>query len=140
MAATQASPQLLYKFLRIGVSILAAVFLALRFSGFAPLMPADDGSQLIAYVMSGIAVVLVLVGVFVLKPRVPARRPGQSSTEYWSTPKTVQQAMAVWFIIEGAATLGAVGFLMTGHAAAGAGMVLAIAVFWIVGPETFERA
>jgi len=140
MAPTQAGPQLLYRFLRIGVSLLAAVFLVLRFSGFAPLMPADDGSQLIAYVMAGIAVVLVLAGVFVLKPRVPARRPSQSSAEYWSTPATAKQALSVWFVLEGAATLAAVGFLMTGHSVAGAAMVLAIAAFWIVGPETFERA
>jgi hypothetical protein len=141
MATTQqAGPQLLYHFLRIGVSILAAVFLVLRFSGFAPLMPADDGSQLIAYVMAAIAVVLVLAGIFILKPRVPSRARGQSSAEYWAATATAKRALSVWFILEGAATFAAVGFLMTGHAVAGAAMVLAVVVFWIVTPETFEKA
>jgi hypothetical protein len=139
MAAKQGSPQLLYHFLRIGVSILAVIFLILRFAGLKPLLPADQASDLIAYVISGIAVVLALVGVFVIKPAVPARRPGQTTAEYWSTPKTVQKAMSVWFIVEGAATLASVGFLMTGHAVASAAMILTIAVFWIVGPEVFER-
>jgi hypothetical protein len=122
--ATQGSPQLLYHFLRIGLK---------------PLLPADPASDLVAYVIGGIAVVLVLIGVFVLKPAVPARRAGQTSAEYWAAPKTVQKAMSVWFIVQGAGTLAAVGFLMTGHAVAAAAMILAIAVFWIVGPETFER-
>jgi LPXTG-motif cell wall-anchored protein len=139
MPATQGSPQLLYHFLRIGVSLLAAIFLVLRFAGLAPLLPATGSTDLIAYVMSGIAVVLVLIGVFVLKPAVPARR-GHTTAEYWATPKTVQKAMSVWFIVEGAATISAIGFLMTGHAVAAAAMVLSIAVFWIVAPETFEKA
>jgi len=139
MAAKQGSPQLLYHFLRIGVSILAAIFLILRFAGLKPLLPPDQASDLIAYVISGIAVVLALVGVFVLKPAVPARRPGQTTGEYWSTPKIVQKAMSVWFIVEGAATLASVGFLMTGHAVASAAMILTIAVFWIVGPEVLEK-
>ena len=141
MATTQqATPQLLYKFLRIGVSVLALVFVGLRSAGFAALMPADDFTRIVAYVMSGITGILLIVGVFVLKPRVPARKPGQSTAEYWSTPETVKQIMLVWFLIEGAGVFSAVSFLMTGHAAAGATMVLAIVVFWIVGPDTFEKA
>src|SRR5262245_19705863 len=104
MAARQGSPQLLYHFLRIGVSVLAAIFLILRLAGVQPLLHADPQSDLIAYVLSGIAVVLVLVGVFVLKPSVPARSPAQAPADYWATPKTVQKAMSVWFIVEGAAT------------------------------------
>jgi len=140
VAAKQGSPQLLYHFLRIGVSVLAAIFLILRLAGVQPLLHADPTSDLIAYVMAGIAVVLLLVGVFVLKPGVPARRSGQTSAEYWVTPKIVQKAMSVWFIVEGAATLASVGFLMTGHIVAAAAMILAIVVFWMVGPETLEKS
>ena len=139
MAAKQGSPQLLYHFLRIGVSILAAIFLVLRLAGVPPLLHADPTSDVIAYVISGIAVVLVLVGVFVLKPGVPGRKAAQTPAEYWATPKVVQKAMSVWFMVEGAATFASIGFLMTGHWVASAAMILAIAAFWFVGPETFEN-
>jgi len=139
MAATQPGPGLLYHFLRIGVSILAAIFIVLRLTGMHPLLPADPTSDLIAYVMSGIAVVLILIGMFVLRPAVPVRRAGQTSAEYWATPKTAQKALSVWFCIEIAATLASVGFLTTGHAVASGAMLLSIVVFWMVGPETFEK-
>lgn len=139
MAPAQPGPGLLYHFLRIGVSVLALVFIVLRLAGLPPLLRPDPSSELIAYVLAGIAMALLAVGLFALRPGVPARRAGQSSAEYWSAPKTVQKAMLVWFVIEGAATLASVGFLMTGHLAAAAAMVVSIVVFWMVGPETFEK-
>jgi len=137
--AMQPGPGLLYHFLRIGVSILAVAFIGLRLAGLQPLLPQDSTSDLIAYVLAGIRVVLLLIGLFVLKPGVPARRVGQTSAEYWATPATIKKAMSVWFIVEGAGTLASVGFLMTGHVVASAAMVVSIVVFWIVGPETFEK-
>jgi len=138
MAATQPGPALLYHFLRIGVSVLAAVFLILRLAGLPPLLHADSATDVTAYVLAGISVVLLLIGLFVLKPGVPARRAGQTTSDYWATPKAVQKAMMVWFVIEGSATIAAVGFLVTGHVVASAAMVISIVAFWMVGPEKFE--
>jgi uncharacterized membrane protein len=140
--ATQPGPALLYHFLRIGVSVFAAIFIVLRLAGLPPLLHADSTSDFVAYVayvLTGIAVVLLLIGLFVLRPAVPARRAGQTTAEYWATPKAVQKAMSVWFIIEGAATLSSVAFLLTGHVVAAAAMVVSIVVFWMVTPEAFER-
>ena len=45
----------------------------------------------------------------------------------------------VWFLMEGAGVLSAVGFFLTGVPAPVAAMVLALAVFWMNGPGTFGK-
>ena len=74
-----------------------------------------------------------------LKPRVPGRRPSQSIGEYWSTPDVTAKVFLVWFLMEGAGVLGAVGYFLTGAPLPAAAMLLAIVVFWLNGPGTFGK-
>ena len=140
MTTAQASVPLLHRFLGIGLVILATVFVGLYVFGRTPLLPPDEVTRVIAYVLSGVSVVLLGVAFLILKPRVPARRAGQSEADYWTTPDAAGKIMQVWFVVEGAGTLSAVGFLLTGEPVAAIVMGAAVAAFWVVGPNAFAHA
>ena len=139
MAASPVVLPLLHRFLGIGLMILAAVFLVLRFVGIAPLVPADEASPVIAWWMSGAAALLVAAAVLLLKPRVPERPLGQSIENYWSTPEVAARVTPVWFLMEGAGILAAVGYLMTGAPVAVTATGAAILAFWWCGPALFAK-
>src|SRR5688572_33348705 len=84
MATAPATAPLLHRSLGTSLVLVAAVLLVLRYRGLAPTLP-PDSITLIAYTLSGFCAVLVAVALFVIKPRVPERRPHQSVEEYWST-------------------------------------------------------
>lgn len=105
-----------------------------------PISPSGDAAPIISYVFSGIVVALVMVAIGVLRPRVPARSPGQSVESFWMTPAVAARALPVWFVLEGAGVFGLVGFLVTGAPMVAGFAALAIAVFWWSGPESFAKA
>src|SRR6476661_7640736 len=110
MATTPAAVPLLHRILGIGLVSLAAAILVLRYVGIAPLPQHDRVTLMIAYALSGFGVVLVAVALFVFKPRVPDRRPGQSVEQYWSMPEIGAKVFLVWILLEGAGTIAAVGY------------------------------
>ena len=120
--------------------MMATVFVALGYVGIAPLLPRGGASPVIAYAMSGVAVVLGVVALLFLKPRVPDRKPGQSVEQYWSAPEAGARVLPVWFLLEGAGMTSAIGYLLTGEPVALIVAVLAITAFWLCGPNTFDRA
>ena len=140
MATPAATVPLLHRFLGIGLVMVATVFVALGFVGIAPLLPREGASPVIAYAMSGVAVVLGVVALLFLKPRVPDRKPGQSVEQYWSAPEAGARVLPVWFLLEGAGMTSAIGYLLTGEPVALIVAVLAITAFWLCGPNTFDRA
>ena len=103
------------------------------------MLPPDEVTKLIAYTLSGLSAVSMAIALLVFKPRVPARRPGQALEAYWSTPEIAQKAFLVWFMMDGAAILASVGYLMTGELVSVATMAGAIALFWLTGPQTFAK-
>src|SRR5687767_334039 len=139
MPTTAATAQPLHRSLGIGLVMMAAVMSFLRYRGLAPALPPDN-IRLIAYALSGFSVVLVAVAVVVIKPRVPDRRPQQSVEDYWSTPEVGAKAFLVWFLMEGAGIMAAVGYLLTGQSVAVAAMGLAIVAFWLCGPNAIAKA
>jgi hypothetical protein len=79
--------------------------------------PSQGGSPLVAYLeyaRIGLPVVVMTVALLVFKPRVPERRTGQSVTEYWSDPVVSARATLVWFLLDGASTIAAAGYFVTG--------------------------
>ena len=140
MATTPASTPVLHRFLGIGLVLVAAAFLVLRYLGIAPLLPIDRFTIEIAYGSSGLAVVLAAVALFVFKPRVPNRVPGQSVQEYWSTPEVCAKVIPVWFLLEGAGMMAAAGYLLAGEHVSAITMALAIGAFWLCGPSEFAKA
>ena len=136
-----ANAPLLHRFLGIGMTLLAAVFVGMMALGIGPLLKETEGdSSLLGYLMAGLALAIIGVARLVLKPRVPERRPGQSVQDYWSSTDTAGRIMLVWFLLEGGSILAAIAFLLTGVAAAGLVMAGGIALFWLTGPNAFGGA
>ena len=139
MPAAPATAPLLHQSLGIGLVMMAAVMSFLRYRGLAPTLSPDSITS-IAYALSGLSVVLVAVALLVIKPRVPDRRPQQSVEEYWSTREVGAKAFLVWFLMEGAGMMAAVGYLLTGQPVSVVAMGVAIAAFWLSGPSAFVKA
>ena len=139
MPAAPATAPLLHRSLGIGLVMMAGVMSVLRYRGLAPTLPPESITS-IAYTLSALCVVLVAVALLVIKPRVPDRRPQQSIEEYWSTPGVGAKAFLVWFLMDGAGMIGAVGYLLTGETVAFAAMGVAIVAFWLCGPNMFAKA
>lgn len=139
-AAAPASAAQLHRFLGTGLVLLAGVFLLLTYLRIAPILPADTVTPVIAYGSSAIAVALMAAALFVLKPRVPACTLGQSVEEFWSTPAMGGQVFMIWFLVEGAGMIAAVGYFLTGQPAAAFVTGLAIAAYWLCGPNLFAKA
>ena len=140
MAEAQATPQLLHRFLGMGVTLLALVFLGMNYLGRAPLLsPDDEFSVTLAYMLSAIAVVVVAIALGVRKPKVPERRPGESVEAYWKRPEVGAAAFSVWFLMEAAAVLTTVGYVLTGHPVVLLVMGLAIAAYWMTGPNALAK-
>ncbi len=99
---TYATLPLLHRFLGIGLVMLATTFFILKYFEIALMLVDGRVTQLIAYAMSGAALVLAFVAYVVLKPRVPEHMPGQSVDQFWFTPAVGTTVLPVWFCLEGA--------------------------------------
>lgn len=139
MATSQANLPQLHQFLGIGQLILALIAMGLQFLGIVPLLPTDDGTRMIAYVLIGLAAVLIAAAVVVFKPRVPSRRPEQPVEQYWATPEVGARVLPVWFLLEGAGVLSVVGFLATGELVSAIATSVAIVAIWSCGPKAFAK-
>jgi hypothetical protein len=139
-AAQQATPPLLFRMLGIGLTLMVAGAAVAAALGYAPLLEERDAaSRTIGLVAAAGWIAASLVALLMLKPRVPERRPGQTVDQYWSTPATAAAAIRVWFVLEGACLLAAMGFLMTGEPLAAIAMGLGLPLFWGIGPNTFAK-
>lgn len=120
--------------------LLAAVFGGMMAAGIGPLLrePGDPVITL-AYAMGGISIVILVAALMFVRQQVPERRPGQSVQAFWSEPAVISKVHLVWFLLEGAAMLSLIAFLLTGHvlpAVAGAACIVA---FWMNGPNAFAK-
>ncbi len=131
---------LLHRILGIGVTTVAAVFLVLTYLGIAPILREPDGfEQIVAYVLSGVAAAVVAVALLIVKPRIPDRVFGQSVEEYWSEPKMRENVLLIWFLLEGAGILAAIGFFLTGAVVSAIAMGGAIVIYWLSGPKVLMK-
>jgi hypothetical protein len=130
---------LLHRILGLGLLVLAVVMAIVRARSGPLLQPDDPAGNMIMYFFAGIALVMVAVARLVLKPRVPARRLGQSPDDYWSQPAVAQRVFAVWFTLEGAAIMTLIGYFMVGSSLAAVVASVAAIMFWMTGPRTFDR-
>ena len=120
--------------------MLLLMFTFLAWQGIAPLLREDpESARLIAYAGAAVVAGIVAVALFVLKPRVPERTPGQSVEQFWATPKNVQKAQLLWFILEGAAALGSISFALTAQPLVWVVTALAVVTFWLNGPAALAR-
>jgi hypothetical protein len=139
-STAQGTIPLLHRFLGIGLVMVAASLLVIKYLGLVPTLPDGSVTLIIAYALSGVAVVLAAVALVVFKPRVPERSSAQSIEEYWSTPEVGSKVLPVWFLLEGAGTLAAVGYFLTSEPVAAIAAGVLIAAFWWCGPNVFAKA
>ena len=132
------TPVILHLFLGIGLVTLSLAFFVLRYVGFQ--LMGDTVAPTVAYVLSGLSVVLAAITLVIFKPRVPDRSPGQSVDEDRSTPEVVARTTTVWFLLEGAGTIAAVGYFFSGEPVSAIVTIAAIVAFWLCGPNVFAKA
>jgi len=137
--AAQATVPLLHRFLGIGLVLIVGLFLVLRQLGIPDALPPGTATRTLAYGLCGIGLVLAAVGRLVMRPRVPARRAGQSYEQYWGTPEVVSAALPVWFFLEGASIVPAVGYLLTAEPIAAVVAAVLVATFWLSGPQSMSQ-
>ena len=136
----RATLPLLHRFLGIGILVLSATFAVLRYFEIGPVLPEGRVSFVLACLLSAIGVVLATITVLVVKPRVPDRAAGQPVEQYWATPAVGMRVVNVWFLLEGAGTLAAIGYYLTGQPVAAIATGLLLMVFWTCGPNAFAKA
>jgi len=130
--------RVLHLALMSGLAVISAVFFILGATGVAPFIKDAEGVAIIGYVLAGVSLIPLIIGMLVLRPRVPTRASGQSDTEYWQG--ALGPAMLVWTLAEAGGIMSAVGALITGLWAPIVVVVAALACMAMVRPSYFENA
>ena len=132
-----ADSRMLYRLLRTGVTVLALVFVVLHYVRPEPILPIDEHA--LSSLLPAVSLAAVAIGLFVLKPRVPSRQPGQSIDQFWASSDSVGPINLFWFVMEGGAVLGAISYLMAADTASAAVMLIGVGAFWLSGPNLFAK-
>ena len=118
----------------IGLVLVAGVFYILRQQpgvsfGFGPS---------IGLIMAGIALVSLVIALGFLARRVPQRPADQTPDVYWTRNEIRGAAIILWAMVEGAALLSWLGYLLTGAWVPAAVGLLAIAALTLLRPARLE--
>lgn len=89
-------------------------------------------------IMAGIALVNLVIALGFLAPRVPQRPVDQSADDYWTRNEIRGAAIILWAMVEAAAVLAWLGYLMTGAWVPAAVGLLAIAALTLLRPARLE--
>lgn len=125
---------MLHRALVGGLTVIVAIFSFLIYQRGGALLAAEPSQDLIGLVIGGAGLVPLALGFLVFRPRVPARRPGETAEAYWSQPEASGRALLVWVLFEGSGTIGATGYLLSGHLAAGFTAAAGLAALVLSGP------
>lgn len=133
------SARVLHRALLGGLLTICAVFVLIALGLHdAPLMAAGDTASMVGYVLAACGVMPILLGLLILKPRVPMRSSGQDDAAFWHV--ALGPVISVWAVVEGAGIIGAVGALLTGSLAPGLAVAIALGCLVATGPSHFENA
>lgn len=135
--AQMANASILHRVLGLGATALAVCMVVLRSMTASPPMMSDVPEM--GYIMAGASAVMLILAVLVFSPRVPERNAAQSVDAYWMQTPVLQAVTLVWFLAEGAAIMSAIGYYLTGHLATASTMVVSLAAYWWLGPNTFSK-
>jgi hypothetical protein len=128
------SMRVLYRALFAGQLVLAVTFaLFVRFQG-----PLISDLPVLGHIIAAVAVGVLGVARFALRPRVPPRRSDERPNDYWATSETRAAVMLVWFMTEGAAILTFVAYLIAGGTYVALAAVAALFEFAGARPSHFE--
>ena len=130
---TARAMQVLHTVLLGGLLIVAAVFAGILREQGRAVLPADGTATIIAYALTGLALIALIVATLVLRPRI-APRGSTPANEYWSTPVHRTAALLLWMVTEAAGWIGGMGYLLTGNPVPAAVGALAIASLVLQSP------
>lgn len=138
-SGTPQSARMLHRILIAGLLVVVALFLliAIGLHG-APLMTRGHTASIVGYLMAACAAAPIVLGVLILKPRVPSRAAGADDRAFWQAASG--PVIAVWVVLEGGGIIAAVGALLTGSLAPVLALVIAIGSLAVLGPSHFENA
>jgi hypothetical protein len=129
----------LHLYLGLGLLIVSGVFLFLRLMDVAPLLGGDRVGEMLGYVLSGVGVVVIGVAVLVFKPKAPERRSVQRVEDYWADPEVVKTVPLIWFLLEGATMIAAIGYLLSANAVPAIVTLAGLTAYWLNGPNVFAK-
>jgi divalent metal cation (Fe/Co/Zn/Cd) transporter len=86
------------------------------------------------------SIALLAFGVVFLRRRIPERRFDETPASYWAMPERRVAAIVLWAVLEGAALLGLIGYLLTGAPAPAVAAGLAIAALAVCRPSSIAGA
>lgn len=139
---TPGSPQsarVLHRALLGGLLMISAAFLFIALGLHdAPLMTAGDTTSMTGYVLAACGIMPIILGLLILKPRVPMRSSGQDAAAFWRV--ALGPVISVWAVVEGAGIIGAVGALLAGSLASALTVAIALGCLIVFGPSHFENA
>jgi hypothetical protein len=140
MTDEQPSPRQQYRNLRLillmGLLSLSAVTGVLSAIGQVPLLPDDEW---VGLAFAAVSVVVAAVAWFWARPRIPRRRPIASVEEYWRDRGNLEAINLALFLLEGSATLGIVGTMLSGVGPVTIAAGLAMLGMLALSPEWVDR-
>lgn len=87
-----------------------------------------------ALLPAGIGLALIVVGMLVIRRRVPRRPASQSPEEFWAEPATRGQAVLFWVLLDGGTFMSALGYGLSGDFIPAVMAVVGLALLATYGP------
>jgi hypothetical protein len=116
------------------VLIACAFFVVSRLRG--PLLETSPQTSVWIALGFALASLTVTAVAFILaRGRIPRRVPSQSLADYWEAGEVRGPALVFWVCLQGAATIGLVGFVLAGSPYPLGAALLAIAGLTLFGPS-----
>lgn len=134
----RAQVRLLYLLLAGGVAMALVACAVLVALGLVPLLPGDVPRSVIL-VMAGAALSAYLLGWSWARPRIVARQPGQSESDFWLASEAGRAAVVLWSVWEGGAMLATIGTALTGSGVLGVTALFGLGLLMVHGPVQLER-
>lgn len=122
--------------LRGATLFTAALLIMVAVSG--PLLGGDPDAGLIGSIMGGLGLIAALVAVLALRPRVPARRSGQSADEFWDAADNRTRALLVWVVAEAGTITWGIGYLLSGSLLPLGGAAIGLGVLFLTRPSALS--
>jgi hypothetical protein len=84
------------------------------------------------------SLIVILVGWFWAKSRVPRRPRNQSTDDFWRSTDAVGKALLLWILAEGGTLISLIGFVLTGSAIPTITAAFGLVVLLTNGPQRLE--
>jgi len=130
------SARVLHGFLLGGsICILVAMALIVKFMGSR--LGSASFAEVFGMIFAVVALINILIGVVLFRPKIPKRQPDQSADDYW--PEAMGRAMMVWVFAEGGCIIASLGYLMSGTTVTWVVALTGIGILMWLRPGQLDR-